>query len=94
LHICVLGNYLQEHSIKGHHLLKPEIQRLATSISFLHFSLETTWKNFSLSDVELGILGIKTSIRDFINFFSTFYAKLKPKMNSATVYDKNILGIK
>jgi len=80
LHICVLGNYLQEHSIKGYNELKPEIQRLTTAISFLHFSLQTSWKNFSLSDVELGMTGIKTAIRDFLRMFVNFYQKVKPKL--------------
>jgi len=94
LHICVLGNYLQEHSIKGNNTLKSEIQRLTTPISFLHSALETTWKQFTITDVELAITGIRTSIREFLLALAPFYAQLKPKLEAAYKSDKENLGIR
>jgi len=93
LHTCVLGNYLQEHSIRGSQSLKPEIQRLSSAISFLHSSLDTNWKNFTERDVELSITCIKTSIREFLQAMGGLFAEWKPKLEGALVYDKETLGI-
>jgi ariadne-1 len=88
MNICILGKYISDHEIKGSKLLKPEIKRLTTSISFLHSSLQTSWNLFSITDVELGIIGIKTAIRDFLRVFGSIYVQLKSKLEEAERLDK------
>jgi len=89
MNLCVLGKYMTDHDMKGAKNLKPEVKRLSAAISFLHSSLDTTWKTFSINDVELGITGIQTAIREFLRVFGSLYVQLKPLFEEAAINDKN-----
>jgi len=88
LHVCVLGKYMQEHQIKGSKLLRTELKRLSSAISFLQFSMEVHWKKFDIRDVELATTGLKTAIREFMKVFSCIYRQEKAAFEEAVIMDK------
>jgi len=70
LHVCILGKYMSENKMKGSKALKNEIRRLSVSLSFQQSSLDVTAKTFKPLDVELGITGINTAVREFVKVLS------------------------
>jgi len=66
LHTCILGKFIQEFKLKGAKALKNEIRRLSAALSFQQSSLDANPKSWKPLDVELGITGIKTAIREFM----------------------------
>jgi len=88
LHASILGKYMQEHQIKGSKLLKPELQRLSTSISFLHSCSEVEWKNFNVLDLQLGTTAVKTATREFMKTFSGIHRQQRGAFEAAVLADK------